>query len=194
MFTHLIDTDFFDIVYYLPWWRTWYIDRSNKNKMAFCWKKTIRRYPAEIIRDPDYADDIAILVNTPAQAEFRLLSLELASGSIGLHVNANKTEYKCFKREGATSTQSSGSLKIVDTYLGSSVSFTESDDIIRQAKARTIIIRLSIIWKSNLFDKIAWDFFKAMAVSKLLYGCTTSYLPTPPLGQDMTQGQFLSGV
>ena len=22
----------------------------------------------------------------------------------------------------------------------------------------------------------------------------TSYLPTPPLGQDMTQGQFLSGV
>ena len=23
---------------------------------------------------------------------------------------------------------------------------------------------------------------------------TLSYLPTPPLGQDMTQGQFLSGV
>ena len=23
---------------------------------------------------------------------------------------------------------------------------------------------------------------------------TKSYLPTPPLGQDMTQGQFLSGV
>ena len=24
--------------------------------------------------------------------------------------------------------------------------------------------------------------------------CTGYYLPTPPLGQDMTQGQFLSGV
>ena len=23
---------------------------------------------------------------------------------------------------------------------------------------------------------------------------TSSYIPTPPLGQDMTQGQFLSGV
>ena len=36
-------------------------------------------------------------------------------------------------------------------------------------------------------------FPKALALSKI----TTSslpYLPTPPLGQDMTQGQFLSGV
>ena len=24
--------------------------------------------------------------------------------------------------------------------------------------------------------------------------CRKPYLPTPPLGQDMTQGQFLSGV
>ena len=24
--------------------------------------------------------------------------------------------------------------------------------------------------------------------------CRLSYLPTPPLGKDMTQGQFLSGV
>ena len=26
------------------------------------------------------------------------------------------------------------------------------------------------------------------------YGHARYYLPTPPLGQDMTQGQFLSGV
>ena len=32
------------------------------------------------------------------------------------------------------------------------------------------------------------DFFVAVVVLVL------SYLPTPPLGQDMTQGQFLSGV
>ena len=29
---------------------------------------------------------------------------------------------------------------------------------------------------------------------QLLFCCVLSYLPTPPLGQDMTQGQFLSGV
>ena len=27
-----------------------------------------------------------------------------------------------------------------------------------------------------------------------LHNTVYSYLPTPPLGQDMTQGQFLSGV
>ena len=30
-------------------------------------------------------------------------------------------------------------------------------------------------------------------VEKVTY-CLWFYLPTPPLGQDMTQGQFLSGV
>ena len=30
--------------------------------------------------------------------------------------------------------------------------------------------------------------------SKFLFGDTWSYLPTPPLGQDVTQGQFLSDV
>ena len=29
---------------------------------------------------------------------------------------------------------------------------------------------------------------------KPLFSYTYSYLPTPPLGRDMTQGQFLSGV
>ena len=30
-------------------------------------------------------------------------------------------------------------------------------------------------------------------LEKVIYGCDPIY-PTPPLGQDMTQGQFLSGV
>ena len=43
-------------------------------------KKRIRRYPAKTITDPDYADDIAILANTPNQAETLLYSLERAAG------------------------------------------------------------------------------------------------------------------
>ena len=35
----------------------------------------------------------------------------------------------------------------------------------RLVKAWTTIDRLSIIWKSNLANKIKWDFFQAMAVS-----------------------------
>ena len=48
------------------------------------------------ITDADYADDIAILANTPNQAETLLHSLEQAAAGISLYVNAHKTEYMCF--------------------------------------------------------------------------------------------------
>ena len=40
--------------------------------------------------DADYADDIAILANTPDQAETLLHSLERASAGIGLYGNTQK--------------------------------------------------------------------------------------------------------
>ena len=66
-------------------------------------------------------------------------------------------------------------LKLVDkfTYLGSSVSSTEKDIDTRLTKAWTAIDRLSIIWKSDLTDKMKRSFFQAAVVSILLYGCTT---------------------
>ena len=42
--------------------------------------------------DADYTDDLALLADTPAQAEYQLHSLEPAVKGIGLYVNANKTE------------------------------------------------------------------------------------------------------
>ena len=59
------------------------------------------------------------------------------------------------------------------TYLGSSVSSTEKDIDTRLTKAWTAIDRLSIIWKSDLTDKMKRSFFQAAVVSILLYGCTT---------------------
>ena len=41
--------------------------------------------------DADYADDLALLANTPAQTEFQLYRLERAAGGVSLHVNADKT-------------------------------------------------------------------------------------------------------
>ena len=38
---------------------------------------------------------------------------------------------------------------------------------------KTAIDRLSIIWKSDLTDKMKHSFFQAAVVSMLLYGCTT---------------------
>ena len=59
------------------------------------------------------------------------------------------------------------------TYLGSSVSSTEKDIDTRLTKAWTAIDSLTIIWKSNLTDKMKRSFFQAAVVSILLYGCTT---------------------
>ena len=59
------------------------------------------------------------------------------------------------------------------TYLGSSVSSTEKYIDTRLTKAWTAIGKLSIIWKSDLIDKIKRSFFQAAIVSILLYRCTT---------------------
>ena len=66
-------------------------------------------------------------------------------------------------------------LKLVDkfTYLGSSVSSTEKEFATRLTKAWTAINRLSIIWKSDLTDKMKRSFFQAAVASILLYGCST---------------------
>ena len=147
------------------------IDKIKENGFELTKKKS-RRYTAKTITDADYADDIAILANTPNQAETLLHSLERAAADIGLHVNEHKTEYICFNQTGNISTLEGTSLKLVDKfpYQGSSVSSTEKDI---DTKTWTAIDKLSIIWKSDLTDKIKRSFFQAAVVSILLYGCTT---------------------
>ena len=79
------------------------IDKIRENGFELT-KKRSRRYPATTITDADYADDIAILANTPDQAETLLHSLEWAAAGIGLYVNAHKTEYMCYNQTGDIST------------------------------------------------------------------------------------------
>ena len=90
-------------------------------------KKRIRRYAAKRITAADYADHIAILANTPAQAKTLLHSQERAATGIGLRVSAHKTEYIWFNQTGDISTLGGCSLKLVYkfTYLRSRVSSTE---------------------------------------------------------------------
>ena len=102
-------------------------------------------------------------------------SLERAGAGIGLHVNALKMEYMCFNQRGNISTLNGSSLKLVDkfTYLGSNVSSTETAINTRLIKAWTSIDRLSVMWKSDLTDKIKCSFFQTTVMSILPYGCTT---------------------
>ena len=101
--------------------------------------------------------------------------MERAAAGIGLYVNAHKTEYMCYNQTGDISTLDGTPLKLGDkfTYLGSSVASTEKDINTRLIKAWTAINRLSIIWKSDLTDKMKCSFFQAAVASILLYICTT---------------------
>ena len=82
--------------------------------------------------------------------------------------------YVYSNKKGDISTLDGTSLKLVEKfpYLGRRVSSIEKIDT-RLTKAWTAIDRLSIIWKSNLTDKIKRSFFLAAVVSILLCGCTT---------------------
>ena len=84
-------------------------------------------------------------------------------------------EYMCFNQAGDISTPNGSPLELVDkfTYLGSSVSSTETDINTQLAKAWAAIDRLLVIWKSDLTDKMKHSFFQAVVVSILLYECTT---------------------
>ena len=108
--------------------------------------------------------------------------MERAAAGIGLQVNAHKTEYMCYNQKGDISTQDGTSLNLVDkfTYIGSSASSTEKDIDTRLTKAWTAVDRLSIIWKSDLTDKMKRSFFQAAVVSILLYDCTTWTLTKRP--------------
>ena len=75
----------------------------------------------------------------------------------------------CYNQTGDISTLDGTPLKLVDkfTYLWSSVSSTEKDIDTRLTKAWTAINRQSIIWKSDLTDKMKRSFFQAAVASTL---------------------------
>ena len=137
--------------------------KENSFKLT---KERSRRYPTQTITDTDYANDIALLANAPAQAKTLLHSLEWAAVGIGLHVNAHKTEYMCFNQRGDIYTLNGSSLKLVDkfTYLGSSFSSNKTDINTQLAKAWTAFERLLVIWKSDLTDKMKHNFFQVVVV------------------------------
>ena len=65
-------------------------------------------------------------------------------------------QYMGFDQRGHISTLNGGPLKLVDkfTYLGSNFSLTKNDINMWLAKAWTAINRLSVLWKSDLSNKM----------------------------------------
>ena len=61
-------------------------------------KERSRRLAAQSIMDVDYADDIALLANTPTLAEFLPYNLKKTTGATCLHVNAVKMVHMSFNQ------------------------------------------------------------------------------------------------
>ena len=148
------------------------IDKIKENSFKLG-KEMSRSYPAKTITDADYADDIALLANTPTQAKTLLHSLEWAAAGISLHVNAHKMEYMCFNQTRDISKLNVSPLKLVVkfTYRGSSVSSNETDIDTRLAKAWVAINKLSVIW--NQTRPIKWN-----TVSSKHWACRYCYMDT----------------
>ena len=89
----------------------------------------------------DYADDLVVLANTPAQVEPLLHNQWHPTERIGCYVNAphqkNPTDFVCFKWKEAGSISRGKSLKLEDQFIysGSNNLSTESDVNIYKAKA-----------------------------------------------------------
>ena len=153
-----------------------YVLRSSVDKISnlglTLTKARGRRFPASTITDADYADDLALMSDTIAEAETLLHKLEIAAGDVGLYVNASKTEFMCYNQDGSMNTLAGKSLKQVDTsiYLGSNITSTEKDVKARIGKAWGALKGLNVVWKSTLPNDIKREFFQAIVESVLVYG------------------------
>ena len=85
---------------------------------------------------------------------------------------AHKTEYICYNQTGDIFTHFHTRLNLSET--SRQIQLPRKQRLInRLSKTWTAIDRLSIIWKSDLTDKMKHSFFQAAVVSILLYGCIT---------------------
>ena len=73
---------------------------QNKNLGFNLRKQQSRRYPAEMLTDADFADDLALLSDIIGNAEKLLNILEIAAASFGLHRNTTKTKFIAVNTEG----------------------------------------------------------------------------------------------
>ena len=146
------------------------IELINENGFTLA-KEQNWRYPAQTITDEDYADDRALLTSRPTHAESLSHSLERVAGGVGLHINSDKTEYKSFNQRGNISTLKGGSLKLGKKfiYLGSSVLSTENDINTWLAKTWTANDSISVVWKSELSDKIKRSFMLSVISDQTEY-------------------------
>ena len=137
-------------------------------------KRRSKRHPPIKVSDLDFADDIALTLNTLEEAQNLLFEVEIAAGNVGLHLNAKKTEIITYNQP-ITEIKSVSNEKIKNVedfkYLGSWIDNTQKDIKVRIAQAWVACNKLIKIWKSNLNRNLKVRLFVTTVESVLLYGC-----------------------
>ena len=150
-----------------------HIALDSHKDLGFTLKKAqSRRYPAQMITDADYADDLAVLSDRITHAEALLRFVEKTAASVGLHLNASKTKFMAFNTSGTIHTENGNKIDQVSdfTYLGSKLNSTESDVKTRIGSSWSALNKFDTIWKSQLNTKLKLQFFKTTVENVLLYG------------------------
>ena len=136
------------------------VDKCNEYALTLELVRT-RRFSNKKITDADYADNLTLLSDNSYNAQKLFHILEQSAGFFGLHVNATKTEYICYNQNGLIATLNKTPLKKVDNfvYLGSNITATEKDVLIRISEAWSALDQLRTIWKSTLREQIKKGFY-----------------------------------
>ena len=110
-----------------------------------------RRYPAKMLNDLDFADDIALLESSILQAQAQLTRTADAAGELGLVISAPKTEFMTIHCHPQPPLQVYGTPinHVTDfKYLGSMMASSARDLKRWKALAWTAFWKLERIWKS----------------------------------------------
>ena len=133
------------------------------------------RYPAKILNDLDFADDIALLESSTTRAQSQLTRTADAAADLGLVISAPKTEFMTINCHPQPLLQVYGNLikHVTDfKYLGSMMGSSASDMKRRRALAWTAFWKLERLWRSNTIPVATKvKLFNTTCVTVLLYGC-----------------------
>ena len=141
------------------------------------------RRPAQYLTDLDFADDIALLSHTMANAQTLLQHLESAASTVGLFINRSKTKALAIgehKNIGAIALSSGPIETVADfCYLGSWIRTSNKDLTARKAQAWAAADKLRRIWKApQLSRELKVRLFRATVETVLLYGAQCWSLTT----------------
>ena len=133
------------------------------------------RYPAKMLNDLDFADDIALLESSIDRAQSQLTRTANAAADLGLVISAPKTEYMTANCNAQPALEVYGSTinHVTDfKYLGSKMGSSVGDLKRRKALAWAAFWKLERLWRSpSLPIETKIKLFQTTCVTVFLYGC-----------------------